>query len=146
MLYCRFQEISQFLQVYGVKEFLSNLSGICRDNNHQSERRGQSDENSFYAFMQNRKSAIVHSFTSKPSQDPLDMSGTTDGIYAASDNSYAGKNTSSADLTAMLHNSRLTASALSAVDTADSESGFKKGSKLSSFLGENENQSHHVVS
>jgi hypothetical protein len=134
----RFEEISQFLQVYGVKEFLSNLSGICRDSSIQPERRGQSDENSFYAFMQNRKSAIVQSFSSRPSQDQLDMSSTTGSIYAASTDttSYAVQTSKSADFTSMNHRSPLIGSTLGSGGPADSDRGYKKGPKLSSLLGE----------
>jgi hypothetical protein len=128
-----------------VKEFLSNLSGICRDSSIQPERRGQSDENSFYAFMQNRKSAIVQSFISRPSQDQVDMSSTTNSLYAAStdNNSYAVKSSKSADFATMIHQNPLTASTLGPVRSADSDGGYKKGPKLSSLLGEN--HFYHIV-
>lgn len=126
--------------MYGVKEFLSNLSGICRDSSTAPERRGQADENSFYAFMQNRKSAIVHSFSSKLPLDPMDMSTTTGSIRAAStdSNSYVPHSSHSAGFSAKIHHTPLSASTLSQGVDAGSGTGYKKGSKLSSFLGEHD--------
>ena len=107
-----------------MKEFLSNLGGISRENSNKTEGRSQScDGNSFYEFMQNRKSAIVQSFTSNLPLDTIEMAEST-RVSDAAKPSFSAVNTA------------VISQEVAPLGPPDTEPVFKKGSKLSSLLGE----------
>jgi hypothetical protein len=68
LIFCRFGEITSFLQVYGVSEFFTTLG--VQDQKHTpyitiKTNTTNTDNSQFYDYMQNRKSAIVNAFSSK---------------------------------------------------------------------------------